>query len=61
MNSSEWQESVEKLAGEFGHEDPVAAGCRVRSYEKVGAIDLNRLGALQGTAPTSDRRVDSAN
>jgi hypothetical protein len=44
MTSSEWQESVEMLAGEFGHEDPVAAGMPRAQQEKVGAIDLNRLG-----------------
>src|SRR6266576_2611941 len=44
INDSEWQESVQKLAREFGDEDPVAAGVSTAHHEKVGAIDLNRLG-----------------
>src|SRR5207248_3010739 len=43
MTNSEWQESVEKLAGDFGNSHPVAAGVLPAQHEKVGAIDLNRL------------------
>src|SRR5881296_2090407 len=44
MTSSQWQESVQKLAGEFDNGHPVAAGVPPAQHEKVGAIDLNRLG-----------------
>jgi len=44
MNSSEWQESVEELAAMFGNGDRVAEGRSPGQHEKVGAMDLNRLG-----------------
>ena len=59
MTSSEWQESVEMLAGEFGHEDPVAAGMPRAQQEKVGAIDLNRLGG-SGEPPLPQKGVSIA-
>src|SRR5882724_987141 len=58
MNGSEWQESVEKLAGEFDNGHPVAAGVPPAQHEKVGAIDLNRLIAQIKTGVLSPLRED---
>src|SRR5882724_11401026 len=59
MNGSEWQESVEKLAGEFDNGHPVAAGVPPAQHEKVGAIDLNRLGG-SGEPPLPRKGVSTA-
>src|SRR6266478_8405643 len=59
MNGSEWQESVEKLAGEFGNSHPVAVGVSRAQHEKVGAIDLNRLGG-SGEPPLPRKGVSTA-
>src|SRR6266478_1934146 len=59
MNGSEWQESVEKLAGEFDNGHPVAAGGQPAQHEKVGAIDLNRLGG-SGEPPLPRKGVSTA-
>src|SRR6266436_6693203 len=58
MNGSEWQESVEKLAGEFDNGHPVAAGVPPAQHEKVGAIDLNRLGG-SGEPPLPRKGVST--
>src|SRR5437868_2429112 len=59
MTNSEWQESVEKLAGDFGNSHPVAAGVLPAQHEKVGAIDLNRLGG-SGEPPLPQKGVSIA-
>src|SRR5207302_677681 len=59
MTNSEWQESVEKLAGDFGNSHPVAAGVLPAQHEKVGAIDLNRLGG-SGEPPLPRKGVSTA-
>src|SRR5262249_18543420 len=53
MNSSEWEQSLEKLAREFGNEDPVAAGvspaqpARLRPQKLIAQIKIGALSSLQ--------------